>query len=290
MVGTDISCDEGLVLVKCYSAMASLSPSPTESGSANVSTSKSANANDSKKILQDLTLRVENKENTILYSQLKNKRPTDPSTHEQVQRAYNSVVIKHSIYSSVFKWVPEKYYSLSLSQRAKVLGAHSTWQLCKSMLMENKAYDPSLDNKNHNDGSYCRFYLIILQYETSISNKKLISEVRALKKDITKRYDTNKFDFRVASSEDNDRLTGYTHNAVSPFGLLVDKKESFSIIVSKSIQDMETVSKATPFIWMGGGHVNCKVGMAVKDCIHALNPLVLDVTEPRNGGDEEMDL
>jgi len=230
--------------------------------------------------IKDLTLRVRNLENNILYSQLHDKKriPNDPAIHEQVQRAYSAVTIRHGLYSSVFKWVPENYYSLTLAQRAKILGASSTWQLCKSMLMENKAFDESLSSK---DGSYSRFYLIVLQYETSISNKKLISEVRALKQPVTKRYDFNKFDFRVASSEDNDRLTGYTHNAVSPFGLL--DNESVTIIVSKSITETATVSKTPSFIWMGGGHVHCKLGMATSDFINALNPLILDVTEPKSG-------
>lgn len=145
------------------------------------------------------------------------------------------------------------------------------------MLMENKAYDPALASDT-NDGSYSRFYMIVLQYETSISSKKLVSEVRALKQPVTKRYDTNKFDFRLASSEDNDRLTGYTHNAVSPFGLL--DPNSVTIILSKSIID------TAKFIWMGGGHIHCKIGMATSDFIDALKPVVLDVTEARNGNDD----
>jgi prolyl-tRNA editing enzyme YbaK/EbsC (Cys-tRNA(Pro) deacylase) len=243
----------------------------------------SNNSDKNERVIQDFTSRIQHLENAILYPQLEKKRiPTDPSIHEQVQRAYNSVVIHNSIYSSVFKWVPENYYKLTLVQRAELLGAQSTWQLCKSMLMENKAFDESLsDNK---DGSYSRFYLIVLQYETTISNKKLVSEVRALKQPVTKRYDANKFDFRVASSEDNARLTGYTHNAVSPFGLL--EKDSVTIILSKSIKDMATNSQ-TPFIWMGGGHVHCKVGMATIDFIDALHPLVLDVTEPKDGGGDD---
>lgn len=264
--------DEALVQLKCYSAMALLSSN-----------------NDATKVLQDITSRIQNHENAILYSkkagdkkkQEKNDLPSS-TVHEQVQRAYNAVVLEHSIYSSVFKWVPENYYSFTLAERAKVLNAQSTWQLCKSMLMENKAFDESLPSVG---GTYSRFYLIVLQYETTISTKKLVSEVRALKKPVTERYDTNKFDFRLASSEDNDRLTGYLHNSVSPFGLL--EKKSVSIILSKSIVDMTTgAGKATPFIWMGGGHVHCKVGMAIADFITALSPLVLDVTDPRIGGDE----
>ena len=188
---------------------------------------------------------------------------------EEVLRARNAVVA-NKIYSSVFKWVPEEYYSYSLSKRAEILGAHSTFQLCKSMLMENKSFDASLADDSP---SYARFYLVILQYETAINNKKLQSEVRALRS-VAKRLDQGKFDFRVAGEEDNARLTGYSHNAVTPFGML----EDVPIILSKAIIHNSDMTK---FIWMGGGHIHCKVGMAVSDFISANKPYVLDVTDSR---------
>mmetsp|Transcript_4657 Transcript_4657/g.6056 ORF Transcript_4657/g.6056 Transcript_4657/m.6056 type:complete len:266 (-) Transcript_4657:162-959(-) len=262
-----IEIDEGLVSVKCYSALSLIVPKVT-------STSSSTDDIDS------LSTRVHLKECELLYpSSQQQQQSNDSSIHEQVLRAHNAVVLSHQIYSSVFKWVPEDYYTYKLSERAKVLGAHSTWQLCKSMLLENKNYDPSLST---DDDSYRQFYLVVLQYETSISTKKLQSEIKALRP-VLKRIDPSKFDFRVASSADNDKLTGYTHNAVTPFGLL----EYVPIILSSSIMDTDM----TQFIWMGGGHVHCKVGMATKDFVKALNPLVLDVTEPRtkNSSGENMD-
>lgn len=186
---------------------------------------------------------------------------------KEVLRARNAVTSK-KIYSSVFKWVPEDYYTFTLSKRAEILGASSTFQLCKSMLMENRSFDSSL-GAEHN----AKFYLVILQYETSINNKKLQSEIRALRP-VAKRLDLNKFDFRVASAEDNSRLTGYSHNAVTPFGML----EDVTVILSKAIVDHGDMTK---FIWMGGGHIHCKVGMAVPDFIRSKNPLILDVTDSR---------
>jgi prolyl-tRNA editing enzyme YbaK/EbsC (Cys-tRNA(Pro) deacylase) len=187
--------------------------------------------------------------------------------HEEVLRARNAV-FKERIYSSVFKWVPEDYYSFPLSKRAGILGAHSTFQLCKSMLMENKSFDESQSN-----GTYSRFYLVLLQYETSINNKKLQSEVRALRP-VADRLDNSNYDFRVASEEDNARLTGYSHNAVTPFGML----EDIPIILSKAIIEDSPMNQ---FIWMGGGHIHCKVGMAVSDFIHVKKPFIMDLTDKR---------
>ncbi len=223
----------------------------SESGSANV--------------IQDLSLRVKRLEKAAYYpSDLPEQSDLQ---QEEVSRARNAVAC-HKIFSSVFKWVPEDYYSLPLSKRAQILGAHSTFQLCKSMLMENKSFDASSA-----DESYAKFYLIILQYETSINNKKLSSEIRALRP-VASRLDSTKFDFRVASAEDNARLTGYSHNAVTPFGML----EDVPIILSKEITRNKDM---TQFIWMGGGHIHCKVGLAVSDFIRAKNPLVLDITDNR---------
>lgn len=185
----------------------------------------------------------------------------------EVLRAHKAVA-DQKIYSAVFKWVPSEYYTYSLPQRAEILGAHSTFQLCKSMLLCNKSFDASLS-----DATYSQFYLVILQYETSINNKKLQSEIRALRP-VAKRLDHSKFDFRVASEEDNARLTGYSHNAVTPFGLL----EHVPIVFSKEITGTSTMN---PFCWMGAGHVQCKVGMAINDFIKAQNPFVMDITDPR---------
>jgi prolyl-tRNA editing enzyme YbaK/EbsC (Cys-tRNA(Pro) deacylase) len=203
------------------------------------------------------------------------------SDHEQVIRARRAV-LSSKLYSAKFKWVPHHYYSLTLKQRADILGAYSTRQLCKSMLMENKAFDPTLfrddaDFKASHPWNmnplYSQFYLVILQYGAAISVKKLQSEVRALMP-ASKRLEPSKFEFRVASEHDNDRLTGFLHNAVTPFGMT----ETVPIIIAKAIVGDPEMSR---FIWMGGGHVHLKIGVAATEFLDAMKPLVLDVTEPR---------
>lgn len=251
--------DEASVVLNCYSMLASL-PSLVETRSA-VASGSGDNA------LEKLTSNVKKIEGRVYFG--KDFQEESARQQEEVLRARDAVAQK-KLYSSVFKWVPDRnYYSYPLKKRAEILGAHSTFQLCKSMLMENKSFDPS----SGDNSTYAQFYLVILQYETSINNKKLQSEVRALRP-VAERLDPSKFDFRVASEEDNARLTGYSHNAVTPFGMLVD----VPIIFSKAILD----SDMTQFIWMGGGHTCLKLGLSVSDFILSKEPLVLDVTDPRS--------
>jgi len=247
--------DEGFGSTKSYRLLASVQ---------DLTYSKVASASPGS-VLMILNGKVKMLEKTIYYP--KDLPEQSAKQQEEVLRAHKAVV-DQKIYSAIFKWVPTEYYNFSLSQRAEILGSHSTFQLCKSMLMENKSFDASL-----NDSNYSQFYLVILQYETSINNKKLKSEIRALRP-VKKRLDPSKFDFRLANEADNARLTGYSHNAVTPFGLL----EDVPIVFSKGITDN---SNMTPFVWMGGGHIHCKIGIAVKDFIKAKSPFVMDVTDPR---------
>uniref|UniRef100_A0A7S1FL94 YbaK/aminoacyl-tRNA synthetase-associated domain-containing protein n=1 Tax=Corethron hystrix TaxID=216773 RepID=A0A7S1FL94_9STRA len=171
-------------------------------------------------------------------------------------------------YSAVWRWVSTDYYGLDLEERAAVLGAYGTDQLCKSMLMENRAYcgeGSALDRTN------ARFYLVVLQYTAAIDGKKLESEVRALR-GLRERLDPSKFNFQVASEEDNGYCTGYPHNAVTPFGI----DPSVPIIFASAI--MQTVPN---FVWMGGGHQHLKLGIAVNDFICATDAIVIDVTKLR---------
>ncbi|KAL7461889.1 hypothetical protein ACHAXS_002296 [Conticribra weissflogii] len=191
-------------------------------------------------------------------------------------------------YSSQWKHCPPNYYSLELEQRRKILGAHSISQLCKACLFENKNYMPSEDSydvnnpktraKNtKNDPTNSKYYLIIVQYVETINTKKLSTELRSLRPPGPSRLDPNYFsDMRLAPEEDSNRLTGFAHNGVSPFGLL--EGEKIPIVVCKSILGVRP-----QFIWMGGGDKDWKLGMAVGEFVKAVGAIVLDVSEPRLG-------
>ena len=228
--------------------------------------------NNSFKILVD---KVDKMEKSLFYPS--NGPAQSDEINLQVMRARRAVV-ESKCYSAVFKWVPEDYYSYPLIKRKEILNAGSTFQLCKTMLMENKMFDPSLQSSK-DDYTYSQFYLVVLQYEAAINNKKLCSEVRGLR-ELANRLDPSKFDFRVASEEDNARLTGFSHNAVTSFGI----KENLPIIIAKAIVNNDGMQ---PFIWMGGGHVHCKIGLSLHVFITSMSPYILDISDARNSDGNE---
>lgn len=191
--------------------------------------------------------------------------PKEISVDESMRRA-RAHVESLGLYSANWKWVPEPYYNWSLDQRAKVLGVPSTAMLCKSLLLENKklADKPELEDK-----TYPRFLMVVLQYESELDVKKLITSLRKLRP-VASRLDESKFDLQVADPSDNARITGYTFNSVSPFGL----KEPVPIILSSAIVPLQ-------YFWMGGGHVHLKLGMAVSDFKKAPGVQIMECSTPR---------
>ena len=58
------------------------------------------------------------------------------------------------------------------------------------------------------------------------------------------------FHYRLASEEENDNLTGFRHNSVTPYMLNIE----MPIIVSERIKNLPD-----GYFWMGGGHENTKL-------------------------------
>jgi hypothetical protein len=191
--------------------------------------------------------------------------------------------------SSAWRLCPPDYYDLGLEERRAILGAHSTSQLCKACLFENRNFVATTTMtatttttvggggaKNNADPTNSRYYLIVVQYVESINAKKLGSELRGLRPPGPGRFDPGYFaDLRLAPEEVSAGLTGYGRNGVSPFGMI--HGDSIPVIVCESI-----VSRVRPkFIWMGGGHRDWKLGMAVSEFVRGVDAIVLDVSEPR---------
>jgi prolyl-tRNA editing enzyme YbaK/EbsC (Cys-tRNA(Pro) deacylase) len=209
---------------------------------------------------------------------------------DEVQRVRRHVYKTNCCYSAQFIHCPTNYYQLDLYQRRVILGAHSTSQLCKACLFENKNYIPSKSSTNSSsstnddivvDRTNSKYYLIIVQYIESINMKKLSYELRGLRPPGPTRFDTSYFaDVRLASNTIAQTLTGYGHNGVSPFGIpttTTTSNNNIPIILSKSIS-----TNAQPrYIYVGGGHYDWKLGLAVSEFVQALNVLVLDISDPR---------
>jgi prolyl-tRNA editing enzyme YbaK/EbsC (Cys-tRNA(Pro) deacylase) len=71
----------------------------------------------------------------------------------------------------------------------------------------------------------------------------------------------------------SEELTGYTHNGISPIGML---NKTIPVITCKSILWVRP-----KFIWMGGGHRDWKLGMVVRNFVKGVNATVLDISKPR---------
>lgn len=197
------------------------------------------------------------------------RAPKGIPVDDSMRRA-RTAVEKGGLYSANWKWVPEPYYNWGLERRRQELGARSTKQLCKSLLMENKK-----NTGDGNDPTNPKFVLVVVQYAATLDVKKLSTAIRA-RRPVSSRLDDSQFDFRIASSEDNDRITGYTHNSVTPFGLQLP----VPILIAQDVVKER-------FFWMGGGHIHLKLGMSVHDFCEALNPIIADISQPRIGSADE---
>jgi len=190
---------------------------------------------------------------------------------EQMRRA-RMAVEKAGVYSAVWKSVPSSYYTWPLEKRAECLRAPSIHHLCKSLLFENRKTNYTKDPTNP------KFVLVIVQYAATLDVKKLVNAIRTLRPNVKDRLDAKtQFDFRKASAEDNDAITGYKHNSVTPFGLL--QPEKVRIVLSSALVPLK-------IFWMGGGHVHVKLSTTVSDFCAALDPVVADISQPRSTRDD----
>lgn len=175
-----------------------------------------------------------------------------------------SDVLKKGIYTATFTCVPPNYYELTLQERAEILGASSASQLCKSIIFENVL----VDHFNCDDPLDSRYYCVIVQYEAKIDTDLLSNVVNSLRPIMNRK----KFNFQLAPEAISDRLTGFSHNAVSPFGLRFNLP---MIICQRCLQ----VKPA--YIYLGGGQVDVKLGISTADFLKATGAIVGELSVPR---------
>ncbi|OEU22860.1 YbaK/ProRS associated domain-containing protein [Fragilariopsis cylindrus CCMP1102] len=195
------------------------------------------------------------------------KCPPEVEIVDESMRRARTEIETLGLYSSRWMWVPSDYYNWTLEQRASMLQAPTTRLLCKSLLLENKKVTPETYNFVYNP----RFVLVVLQYDSELDVSLLTKSIRKLQPIVEERLDPSDFDWRVADSDDNDRITGYKFNSVTPFGL----NEEVPIILSSAIANLG-------YFWMGGGHVHLKLGLSVSDFVDKVkNVKVMEVSVPR---------
>ena len=160
------------------------------------------------------------------------------------------------------RWVPDDYYGRSMRDRSKLLNC-DVRQMCKSMLLENKQWRGT----DEFDPANARFYLVVVQYAATFDAGRLRSALVERTK-----LPAKAFNFRVADEADNDRLSGFKHNAVTPFGFAESR---VPVVLSDAAAKMG-------FIWMGGGHEAFKLGVPVDAFLACFKPWVLDCSTARD--------
>ena len=164
------------------------------------------------------------------------------------------------------KWVAPNYYALPMRGRAEVLGCEVT-QMCKTMVVENKQW------KGHDpfDRFNAKHYLVVVQYAATFNALGLRNALAALSAGALRKSD---FNFRVADEATMAALSGFEHNAVTPYGM---REARVPVVLA-----MAAARAPREFFWMGGGHADLKVGVPVADFLKRFEPLLLDVSDARD--------
>jgi len=173
---------------------------------------------------------------------------------------------KLGLKSVQIKRAQKDYYELSLEQRKNILGAPSTYHLCKTIVMENTAYDEG----SAKDAYYPKYVAVIVQYEARLNAEKVMKSMREYQNaNSEKKLSRKCFHFRHADESVAHELTGYGYNAITPFLM----KTEIKVVLSKAITELKP-----RYFWMGGGEVDLKLGMSVEEFLQVCNPIVADLT------------
>lgn len=174
--------------------------------------------------------------------------------------------LKNNIYSYRIVEAPSDYYHKTLEERRVILNTHTKDIICKSIILENTAYDESIKNE-----FYQKYYLTVVQYTNEFNAEKI---AKNLKNFINEKFNlklANKhFHFRLAKNEVAFEMTGFTFNAIGPFLM---KCKDMKILFPKNLYEIYP-----QYFFVGGGEYELKVGMCVDDFMKLLgkNTIVLD--------------
>ena len=174
--------------------------------------------------------------------------------------------LSNNCYSFRIVETPINYYDMNLDERQKIVQTHSKSTLCKSIILENKNFDPSIKCD-----LYQKFYLTIVQYVSEFNTEKI---GRTLKNYLNSKFNlklANKhFHFRLCDNDLAFEMTGFTFNAIGPYLM---KCKDLMILFPKSLYDVYP-----EYFFLGGGEYELKVGLTIDDFMKLLgkNTIVLD--------------
>lgn len=186
--------------------------------------------------------------------------PSETSPSETELRLFCELQLQSFSFGRFLR-VPRDYYDRDLVYRRDCLGARSTLQLCKTMVMENtKRMEDSLETN-------AKYIMVILQYEKDrVHGEKLQSFLYNLNQ---KKIPRKCFNLRLAAEEVSTELTGFEHNSVTPIG----SKTSMPIIISHEITLLEEGT-----FYIGAGEVDLKLQLKIEEFVSKYNAFVVNCT------------
>eukprot|EP00982_Pelagococcus_subviridis_P000957 7944-Pelagococcus_subviridis.AAC.2 len=167
---------------------------------------------------------------------------------------------------SKFVRVPAQYYDETLEFRASCLRASSIHRLCKTICMENTKWngDPSSFGRAN-----ARHYVVVVQYTARLSQQKLERWLHELNAGAVAK---SRLHMRVAKEEDSERITGYKTGGVVPFAMR--EGDATPVVLSHRIAALGDDAA----FWLGGGEVDLKLRVGVKDFVRATDAYLVDCT------------
>lgn len=204
----------------------------------------------------------------------------EPETWTPAEQRVASACIAHGAAGCALYRVPPEYYTLPLRMRAQLLGAPEE-RLCKCLVLENThgrvVGDPTR-------GLALQKYLcVVLQYTTKLCIATLERQVGL---HASNPPSTAPHPVRLALCATADCITGFGHNAMTPFG----STTALAVIVARPIVKLP----APAYIWLGGGGEDMKLRVFVSQLLkeggvgaRGYAPAVLDCVTERGDGEEQ---
>jgi prolyl-tRNA editing enzyme YbaK/EbsC (Cys-tRNA(Pro) deacylase) len=203
--------------------------------------------------------------------------PPTEAAASPTQRRLAAELVARGVSTHAFKRVPADYYDQSLEWRRDALAAPSVAHLCKSLLLANTAHRPPKEGAVLTPAQRAALsphVLVIVQYAAKLDAEKLR---RCLIAAADGAAPAKAFNMRLAPVEVSDRLTGYSHNAVTPIGIAT---AGIPIVLSHEIAALKP-----PLFWMGGGEVDLKLAVDTAQFLSAYQPMIADITHSGGGGE-----
>lgn len=129
-----------------------------------------------------------------------------------------------------------------------------------------------VSNVQRSIASYYYFIPLFCSIVAKINTTTLRNFVHSLRPH-SERLSKNSFNFQLASEEKSLELSGFGHNAISPFGM---KAPNIPVIICSRCLEVQP-----PVLFLGGGKVDVKLMITTSDLVKSLDAIVGLVTDPR---------